>query len=52
MIKLREFFGFRQDLGAVRSKNLEVVVDFETLIQDTGQDVATTGAPIDLGGAR
>lgn len=52
MIKLREFLGFRQDLGTVRSENLEIVVDFKSLVQNAGQNITTTGAPMDLGSAR
>lgn len=52
MVKLRECWGLCQDLAAVRSENLEAVVNFEPLVQNAGQDIATAGAPIDLCSAR
>lgn len=52
MVKLRERLGLGEDFRAVCSEELEVVIDFESLVQNTSQNIATTGAPSDPGGAR
>lgn len=42
-VELSEGFGLQEDLGSVGSEDLEVVVNFESLVQDLSEEVSSTG---------